>query len=124
MKGDLQGTFRHGEDAPIVLVGVEAWLFNMAKMQCAMWDEEGHETGAIGEMATEAVWRRIPSNIIPPPDGSLLSSVHLLPATHAKRTLAQFALLQTTLLRETCTLRHPISEKTSWLLEHTSKRSW
>ena len=39
-------------------------------MLCAMWDEEGHETGVISEMATEAVWRRIPSNVIPPPDGS------------------------------------------------------
>ena len=42
----------------------------MARMQYTMWDEEGHETGAISEMATEAVWRRIPSNVIPPPDGS------------------------------------------------------
>ena len=39
-------------------------------MQCVMWDEEGHETGALSEMATEAVWRGVPSNVIPPPDGS------------------------------------------------------
>ena len=35
-----------------------------------MWDEDGHELGAISEKATDAVWRRIPSSIIPPPPGS------------------------------------------------------
>ena len=70
MKSDLQEGFHHGEDAPIAFMDVEAHLFNMAKMQCSMWDEEGHETGAISETVTEAVWRRIPSNVIPPPDGS------------------------------------------------------
>ena len=53
MKGDLQESFRHGEDAPIAFMDVEAHLVNMAKMQCSMWDEEGHELGAISEMATE-----------------------------------------------------------------------
>ena len=67
MKGDLQESFRNGEDAPIAFMDVEAHLINMAKMPCSMWDEEGHELGAISEMATEAVWRRIPSNISPPP---------------------------------------------------------
>ena len=62
--------FRHGEDAPIVFMDVEAWLLNMAKMQYQVRDEDGQETGAICEMATGAVWRRIPCNIIPPPDGS------------------------------------------------------
>ena len=65
MTGDLQESFRHGEDAPIAFMGVEAHLINKAKVLCTMWDEEGRENGAISEMATEAVWRRIPSNIIP-----------------------------------------------------------
>ena len=42
MKGDLQEVFRHSEDAPIVFMNVEAWLLNMAKMQCNMWDEDEH----------------------------------------------------------------------------------
>ena len=66
MKGDLQESFRHGENAPIAFMDVEAHLFNMAKLQCTMRDEEGHKTGAISEMATQAAWRRIPSNITPP----------------------------------------------------------
>ena len=33
MKGDFQEVIRHGEDAPIVFMDVEAWLLNMAKMQ-------------------------------------------------------------------------------------------
>ena len=70
MKGDLQEVFRHGEDAPIVFMDVEEWLLNMAKMQCNMWDEDGHETSTICEIVTDAAWRRIPSNIIPPPDSS------------------------------------------------------
>ena len=70
MKGDLPEIFHQGEDAPTTFMEVEAHLFNMARMQCTMWDEEGHETGAISEMATEAVWRRIRSNVITPPIGS------------------------------------------------------
>ena len=66
MLGDLQESFRHGEDAPIAFMDVEAHLINKAKVLCTMWDEEGRENGAISEMATEAVWRRIPSSIIPP----------------------------------------------------------
>ena len=65
MQGDLQESFRHGEDAPIAFMDVEAHLLNKAKMLCSMWDEEGRENEAISEMATEAVWQRIPSNIIP-----------------------------------------------------------
>ena len=82
MLGDLQESFRHGEDAPIAFMDVEAHLVNKAKMMCNMWDEEGRENGAISEMATEAVWRRIPSNIIPPPSGSppgALSTYHPRP---------------------------------------------
>ena len=81
MKGDLQETFRHSEDAPIVLMDVEALLFNMAKVQCAMWVEEDHEAGAIGEVVTEAVWRRIPPSIIPPPNGCPPGT----PSTHHPR---------------------------------------
>ena len=69
-------------------MGVEAWLLDMAKMQCNIWDEDGQETGAICEMATDAVWRRVPCNTIPPPDGS--PQAHKLPITHAKHTPDQF----------------------------------
>ena len=88
MLGDLQESFRHGEDAPIAFMAVEAHLVNKAKMMCNMWDEEGRENGAISEMATEAVWRRIPSNIIPPPWQSPRGPFHLPPPPHISQTPA------------------------------------
>ena len=48
-----------------------------------MRDEEGHEAGAISEVVTEAVWREIPSNVIPPPVGSPPGT---LPTYHPRPT--------------------------------------
>ena len=100
MKGDLQESFRHGEDAPIAFMDVEAHLFNMTKTQCSMWDEEGHEAGAISEMATEAVWRRISSNVIPHP--MVVLPERRPPTTHVTPNHAPIEPLRTTLPPATC----------------------
>ena len=121
MLGDLQESFRHGEDAPIAFMDVEAHLINKAKMMCNMWDEEGRENGAISEMATEAVWRRIPSNIIPPPLAVPQGPFPL--TTPAPRTPDLSGPHLTTRRQEICMTRLRKNARISWLRVQPSSRS-
>ena len=86
MKGDLQEVFRHGEDAPIVFMDVEAWLFNMAKMQCSMWDADGNETGAICEMKRALCGEGFPQTSSPLPKAAPRHTSHLSPTSNVPPT--------------------------------------